>query len=297
MDVLLTGGTGFIGEALVPSLLRQGHRISVLTRQRIDDHEAVRFLQSLDDCSDPFDAVINLAGASIAGKRWNARYKQEIVDSRLEITRGLGDYFGRVGQAPGVWLNASAVGYYGPRGEEPLDESAPAGDGFSAVLCRDWEQAARQSAPEGTRLCLLRLGVVLDRDGGAYPQMAMPFRLGIANWAGDGHQYLAWIHRNDVVAAIEFLLATERCEGAFNITAPAPVTSREFCAAMKTVHKTLLTLPMPAPLMRAIAGEMADELLLTGQRVVPARLEAEGFSFAYPRVAAALEAIERVDRA
>jgi uncharacterized protein (TIGR01777 family) len=293
MNILMTGGTGFIGEALVPSLLRQGHRISVLTRQQREDRGDLRFLRNLDDCSDAFDAVINLAGASLAGRRWNASYKREIVNSRLDTTRSLGDYFRRTGHAPGVWLNASAVGFYGPHGSELLDENSPAGDSFSALLCRDWERAAQEAAPESTRLCLLRLGVVLDRDGGAYPQMAMPFRLGVANWTGEGHQYLAWIHRDDVVAAMEFLLVTPRCEGVFNFTAPVPVTSREFCAAMKKVHRTLLTLPMPAPVMRAMVGEMADELLLTGQRVRPARLEAEGFTFSCPDIDAALEAIER----
>jgi uncharacterized protein (TIGR01777 family) len=295
MNILISGGTGFIGEALVPSLCKDGYRVTILTRQRRDDSGSVTYARDLDAVDTVFDAVINLAGASLAGRRWNDAYKKEIVASRLETTRRIGSHFSRRGQAPRVWLNASAVGFYGPRGDEALDETAESGEGFSAELCRDWEAAAREAAGEATRLCLLRLGVVLDAGGGAYPQMAMPFRFGVANWAGGGRQYLSWIHRQDVVAAMRFLLQRADCEGVFNLTAPDPVTSREFCAAMKQVHGTFVTLPMPAPVMRLMVGEMADELLLTGQRVVPGRLQAAGFPFRYPGIDAALAAIEARD--
>jgi uncharacterized protein (TIGR01777 family) len=292
MHVLITGGTGFIGEALRPALLEDGHTLTILTRQSLESMDRVAYVRSLDEVDLPVDAVINLAGASLAGRRWNSRYKAEIIDSRIGTTRALGDFFERAGPAPSVWLNASAIGYYGPRDDEVVDEQGAAGEGFSAELCRDWEAAAREAAGEGTRLCVLRLGVVFDRDGGAYPQIAAPFRMGVANWIGDGHQYLSWVHRGDVVAAMRHLLGATDLVGVFNVAAPTPVTSRELCDAMKRVHRTFITLPMPAAAMRLMVGEMADELLITGQRVVPARLSDSGFKFAYATIDAALAAIE-----
>jgi len=292
MHILITGGTGFIGQALVPALLHDGHRLTILTRQSLASTETITYVRSLDEVKAPADAVINLAGASLAGRRWNSRYKKEIVDSRLQTTRALGDFFKDHESAPAIWLNASAVGYYGPRDAEPVDEQGAAGEGFSAELCRDWEAAAREAAGETTRLCILRLGVVLDRNDGAYPQIAAPFRMGVANWIGDGHQYLSWVHRSDVVAAMRHLLEDADLAGVFNVTAPDPVTSRELCDAMKKVHRTWLTVPMPAPLMRLLVGEVADELLITGQRVVPVRLSDSGFDFRYATIDAALTAIE-----
>jgi len=163
--------------------------------------------------------------------------------------------------------------------------------GFSQQLCQRWEAAALRAEALGTRVCLLRLGVVLDRDGGAMEQMAQPFRLGIANWLGSGQQWLSWVHRKDAVAAMDFLLARTDLSGPFNITAPEPVTSRGFCAAMKRRRRTLLTAPVPAPVMRLLVGEMAQELLLQGQRVLPVRLQAEGFRFSFPTLDDALGAI------
>ena len=292
MRILVTGGTGFIGQALLPALVEDGHAVLVLTRQALEGDVNVSYVNKLDDIDAGVDAVINLAGASLAGKRWSAAYKEEIVSSRLQTTSVLGAFFASGVDAPQVWLNASAIGFYGPSGDEPLAEDAAAGSGFSAELCQAWEAAAVKACPEATRLCLLRLGVVLDKDDGAYPQMAAPFKLGVANWVGSGSQYLSWVHRQDVVAAMHFLIREASLAGPFNVTAPEPVTSRAFCDAMKAAHRTWLTLPMPAPAMRLLVGEMADELLLTGQRVLPKALEESGFAFAYPRIDAALSAIE-----
>ncbi|MEL7046482.1 MAG: TIGR01777 family oxidoreductase [Pseudomonadota bacterium] len=291
MHVLLTGGTGFIGEALVPALRDEHHEVSVLSRSREEEGDGLRYVTALDALPAPVDAVINLAGASLAEKRWTAAYKTTIRESRLGTTRALGDYFAKRDETPAVWLNGSAIGFYGPQGDNALDESAANGSGFAAALCRDWEQAARDAAPEGTRLCLLRLGVVLDAGGGAYPQMAAPFRMGVGNWVASGQQFLSWIHRRDTVAAILYLLNHDSASGAFNLTAPNPVTSREFCAAMKRQYRTLVTLPMPAPVMRLMVGEMADELLITGQRVIPQALEGSGFSFSAPDIDTALAEI------
>ncbi|MFK7830420.1 MAG: TIGR01777 family oxidoreductase [Congregibacter sp.] len=293
MHILVTGGTGFIGSRLVPVLRDAGHNVSVLSRSpKVSGEAGLTYLTDLASLENAVDAVINLAGASLAGKRWNAEYKQEIVGSRLKITRQLGEALRQRGDVPGVWINASAIGFYGPRDDERLDESAEKGQGFSADLCADWEQAALDAADEQTRVCSLRLGVVLGPDGGAYAQMAQPFRMGVGNWVGSGAQWLSWIHREDAVAAIKFLLEQSSATGVFNVTAPEPVTSRDFCTAMKKVHRTLITLPMPGPVMRVMVGEMADELLLTGQRVIPTGLQTAGFVFQFGHIDAALADIE-----
>lgn len=293
MNVLVTGGTGFIGQALVPALLAADHDVFVLSRSAASDTiPGARIITSLESLDVDIHGVINLAGASLAGRRWSDAYKQEIVRSRIDTTADLGEFFSRRDERPEVWLNASAIGFYGPHGSEPLDETADAGTCFSSQLCTDWEAAALAAAGGDARLCVLRLGVVLDRVGGAYEQMAQPFRIGIANWIGDGRQYLSWIHRDDVIKAMLALLADSQAHGPYNLTAPTPVTSREFCVAMRRVHTSLPGLPMPGWLMRLMVGEMADELLITGQRVIPQRLLDAGFGFDYPTIDAALDAIE-----
>ena len=293
MHILITGGTGFIGQALVPHLLGAGHRISILSRSPHHDTEQCTYLRSLEELQADTgpDAVINLAGASLAGKRWTRAYKEELVASRVQGTRALVDFFAASARPPKVLLSASAIGYYGPRGDEPLAEDAEPGSGFSSELCRAWEAEAARAAEAGVRTCLLRLGVVLDRQGGALKEMTMPFRFGVASWPGSGHQYLSWIHREDVVAAMAHLLDDDSLSGAFNLTAPGPVTQREFCRAMQKHFLTLPGMPVPSPVMRVMLGEMADELLLTGQRVVPAALQDAGFTFRYPDIAAALAAV------
>ena len=293
MHILITGGTGFIGQALAPHLLGAGHRITILSRSRHRDTGQCTYVRSLEElqaATSP-DAVINLAGASLAGERWTRAYKQELVASRVQGTRALVDFLAGLARPPKVLLSASAIGYYGPRGAEPLGEDSAAGSGFSSELCQAWEAEAARAAEAGIRTCLLRLGVVLDKQGGALKQMTLPFRLGVASWPGSGHQYLSWIHRADVISAVARLLEDTELEGAFNLTAPGPVTQREFCRAMQKHFLTLPGMPVPSPVMRAMLGEMADELLLTGQRVLPDALQAAGFTFAYPGITAALAAI------
>ena len=292
MQILVTGGTGFIGQALVPALVGAGYEVMILSRSHHQGEQGVRYLQDLDSlpASTHIDGIINLAGASLAGKRWNDAYKREIVSSRIDTTRAIVELVKRLDTTPGVLLNASAIGYYGPSDDSPLDESVMAGNGFSAELCDEWEQEAIRAESEGVRVCILRLGVVLDAGGGALTEMAQPFRMGVANWIGDGKQYLSWVHRADVVAAVMFLLEHEALSGPFNVTAPAPVTSRELCAALKQRLRTLVTLPMPGAVMRLMVGEMADELLITGQRVVPAALTAAGFEFRHSDIDSALAA-------
>ncbi|MBN7798419.1 TIGR01777 family oxidoreductase [Parahaliea mediterranea] len=292
MEILVSGGTGFIGTALIPALCDAGHRVTVLTRQSRGGRDGLRFVQSLAQLREqPVEAVVNLAGASMAGARWSRRYKRELVSSRLDTTGALIAFMREREQPPHTLLSASAVGYYGHQGDHFLAEEAAPVPGFASDLCRGWEQVAAQAEDLGVRTCYLRLGVVLDAGGGALVDMARPFRLGIANWMGRGDQWLSWIHRDDVVAAILFLLDQPCLHGAFNLTAPVPVTGREFCEAMRRRFRTLPPMSVPGPVLKLALGEMAEELLLSGQRVVPSALREAGFEFCYPELDQALDAI------
>ena len=293
MNILVTGGTGFIGSALTNSLRQGGHAVVILSRSVRQSEEGCRYVNSLSELGGDIkiDGVINLAGASLAGKRWSSRYKQEIFSSRLDTTRALVAWLSERDRKPEIMISASAIGYYGQHGDEVLAEDGAVVPGFAQDLCQQWENEALKAAQLGIRVCLARLGVVLDRDGGAFVEMARPFRFGVANWMGSGRQWLSWVHRADVIAALLFLLEHPVLSGPFNITAPEPVTSRGFCDAMKRHKRTLLTAPVPAAAMRLLVGEMADELLLSGQRVVPEALLSAGFEFRFSDLDAALAEI------
>lgn len=290
MHVLVTGGTGFIGSALCAALLDAGHRVSVLTR---DPARAARLLpavQALDDLrrAAPADAVINLAGEPLTEGRWSATRKRRFRTSRIGTTRALIDWMSGLDAArrPGCLISGSAIGYYGDRGDEVLDETSTPGDDFSAELCRDWEAEALRAQELGVRTSLIRTGVVLGRDGGALARMLLPFRFGMGGRMGDGRQWMSWIHRDDQVGLLLWLLQ-HGGEGAYDATAPAPVTNAAFAQQLAaTLHRPAL-LPMPAAALRLGFGEMA-ELLLGSQRVLPARAQREGYVFRYPQLDAAL---------
>lgn len=288
MHILVTGGTGFIGSALVPELLKRGMSVTVLTRYEQPLRAGVVYIQSLDAVKSPVDVVVNLAGASLAQRRWSDSYKAEMVASRAGFTEQLVSWMRAQPRPPSLLISGSAVGFYGCSRDQFFDETSPPGRGFSAQLCQAWESAASVVEGADCRVVSLRLGVVFDRDGGALTEMMRSFKLGVGTWMGDGDQWLSWVHRADVVGAILFLCSDSQSEGAYNLVAPRPVTHREFCRVLSARRPTLFSLGLPAPVMRLALGEMADELLLEGQRVTPNRLLDAGFDFRFPSLDSAL---------
>jgi hypothetical protein len=295
MKVLISGSSGLVGSALVRKLEGSGSDVGRLLRTT----SATRPLDVLwqpgellaPELVGGFDAVVHLAGRNLAG-RWNGRMKREIRQSRLlgtaTISRAVADAFRACGR-PSVLVSASAIGYYGSRGSELLNESSASGTGFLAKLCRDWEAAASPAAEAGVRLVLPRLGVVLSGEGGAMSRLLPIFRLGLGGRVGNGRQYWSWITLEDVVAAIEFAIANPALSGPVNLTAPNPSTNAEFTAALARALRRPAVFPVPAFALRLALGEMADEALLASQRVQPEKLLNAGFRFTHPQLDEALD--------
>jgi uncharacterized protein (TIGR01777 family) len=291
--ILVTGATGFIGRHLVRRLIRRGDRVLVLTRDadraldRFGPH--VRIVTSLADIGGEtrIDAVVNLAGAPILGLPWTRARRAQLIGSRVEITRALADLAARLARAPRVLVSASAVGYYGVRRAEFVDEDAsPSGD-FQSRLCQEWEAAADAWNGLGARLVRLRIGLVLGRDGGALPHLLRPFRIGLGAVLGSGRQWVSWIHVDDLVRLIEFTLDTPAARGALNAVAPTPVTHLDMQRAIGRALHRPVWLRVPAVMLRAGLGEMS-QLLVDGQRVVPNRAVALGFRFRFAHLPQAL---------
>lgn len=296
MDILITGGTGLIGRALCNVLRADGHHLTVLSRKPESVPgkcgPGVSAMGSLDEWLPQrrFDAVINLAGEPIADRAWTAARKQVLRDSRIALTEKLIARIVQAAHKPAVLLSGSAIGYYGNGGDRELDEDSPPGTDFAATLCRDWEAAARAAEPHGVRVCLLRTGLVLSPDGGLLGRMLPPFRLGLGARLGDGRQWMSWIHIDDYVAQVRWLLRDDALRGPFNMTAPHPVTNAAFTRALaRALHRPALFLA-PDFLLRPVLGERAS-LLLDGQRVLPRKLQARHARYLYPELAAALQAI------
>lgn len=298
LRLLITGGTGFIGIPLVTMLCERGCDVTVLTRDRhraakSQPAEGVTWLESLNAVpgESEFDVIINLAGESLASGRWTRQKKERLIDSRLSTTAALYDLVERLAKKPEYLINGSAVGFYGPQGEQKLDESSPSVESFSHSLCAAWENEADTFSEFGVAVCKLRLGVVLSAEGGAFAQIKQSFRFKVATQMSTGEHYFSWVHRQDLLRIFEFLLArepSERLVGPVNATAPGALTYRELCAALAKHYNALVKVRLPAPLLRLLVGEMADELLLTGQRVEPQKLRQHGFSFNFPSLPEAL---------
>ena len=297
MRTLITGGTGFIGQALCPRLAAAGHEVVLLSRQakpRLPKGAAtsVTALDALD--AGEFGGVINLAGEPIGDGRWTPARRKLLLDSRIETTSRLVEWMQRAKRPPGVLVSASAVGYYGEQGEREITEDTPPTPGFTHNLCAAWEREAARAAALGVRLCIPRIGVVLDRDGGALAKMLPAFRMGAGGRLGSGQHWFPWIHREDMAAILQWLLETPAASGAYNASAPNPVTNEGFTRSLGRALGRPTVLPMPAAALKLLFGEMS-ELLLVSDRMVPRRLLQEGFRFRYPDLDGALAAIFRRD--
>jgi uncharacterized protein (TIGR01777 family) len=298
MNIVIAGGSGFLGSALARALATDGHEIVILTRQTSNNpplQPRVSFVSWTPDGSvGPWGqtvsdaaAVINLAGESIAAKRWSAAQKQKLRNSRLLATRSLTSAIRQAARPPAVFISGSAVGYYGDRGQETLTEASAPGTDFLADLAKDWEESA-SDATHVTRVALVRTGIVLDRKGGALPKMLPPFQMFVGGPLGSGTQYMPWIHKDDWVRMVSWMITAQGARGAVNATSPSPVTNAEFSKALGRVLKRPSLLPAPAFALRIALGEMADALLLSGQRALPVRATDLGFSFRYSNIDDAL---------
>lgn len=290
MKVLVTGSTGFIGSALVTALTGAGHQVTRLVRKPAGAGE-VRWdpASSVIDAGglEGHDAVVHLAGENIAG-RWTPAKKQRIRSSRVDGTRLLAEALAKLSRRPHALVCASAIGYYGDRGEEKLREDSSPGKGFLAETCVAWEAAAKPAVNAGLRVVHVRIGVVLHPAGGALKQMLLPFKLGLGGVIGSGRQYMSWIALDDLIGIFQHALANDSLRGPANAVVPNPATNREFTQTLGKVLSRPTIFPMPAFAARLAFGEMADELLLASTRVEPARLAASGYGFAYPQLEAAL---------
>lgn len=289
MHILLTGGTGLIGTALCGALSAQGSQLTVLSRSARRSAQGRTFITHLEQCASPVDAVINLAGAGLADRRWTAAYKRTIVRSRIDLTQQLVSWIESQTTRPKTLISASAIGYYGASPDDAFTEQGTPGTGFAADLCQRWEQEALRAEALAVDVAVLRLGVVLANEGGALGKMTQSFRFGVESWLGAGEQWLSWIHIDDVVRAIQFVLAADPRATTYNAVAPEPVTHRGFAHEVGRHSRSLLKLGVPPLAARLLAGEMAEELLLSGQKVLPQALIEQGFDFAYPTLTAALD--------
>ncbi len=293
MKILITGGTGFIGKELCKRLLDHGHQLTVLSRrpETVGERcgEQVAGLGSLAalTADDHFDAVINLAGEPIADARWTERRKRLLRESRVTLTDQLVEYIARAQAKPQVLISGSAVGYYGDCSDRLLDEASAYAEDFSHRLCAAWEQAAGRARDHGVRVCTLRTGLVVGKNGGFLQRMLPPFKLGLGGRLGDGRQWMSWVHRNDLIRMIEHLLDSPGSSGAYNGTAPHPVTNLEFTRTLAKVLKRPALLPVPATVLKVALGELSV-LLLGGQRVVPKRFLEDRFEFEFETLEPAL---------
>lgn len=311
MRILITGATGFVGQALCCHLATAGHLLAVVSRhpERAERELGAQGL-TVTAADTPLafkdwqpEAIINLAGESIAGRRWSEEHKRELRESRLNITGHLVmlcEQLAAEGHPPQVMVSGSAMGYYGAQpkagqlGDIEIDEQATPHDDFNHRLCRDWEAAAMPVTDSGVRLAIIRIGLVMEADGGTLAKLLTPFKFGLGGRLGDGRHYMPWVHRHDLIRIIEHLLTDTTLSGAFNASAPHPVTNMGFTHALARALGRPAILPLPAAALKLGLGEMST-LLLEGARMVPARLEDAGFKFDYPTLDVALADILNKD--
>lgn len=289
MKIALTGATGFIGRHLLQKLSAEGHEVRTLGRRPVEKLPFFEWDSSREPAREAFDgcgAVIHLAGENVA-QRWTPAAKKRLRESRVDGTRHIVAALSKAANKPTVLLNASAVGFYGSRGDELLTESSPRGSGFLADLTVEWENVTGTGAPPGTRVVNLRFGVVLGADGGALPKMLTPFRLGVGGTLGSGKQWIPWIHIEDAIDLIVFSLHTGAIQGPLNVVSPNPVTNAEFSKTLgHAIHRPSI-MPVPAFALKLALGEMSDAVL-GSTRAIPAAAQSAGFQFKYPDLTSAL---------
>jgi uncharacterized protein (TIGR01777 family) len=295
--ILLSGASGMLGQAISTALTLRGHSVLRLTRQAPTAADQIHWDPAAPDAGldlsrlEGLAAAIHLSGANVASHRWTPAYKRELAKSRIETTAALARALARLTQPPGTFVSASAVGYYGDRGDSVLDEFSGPGTGFFPELCLAWEQAAQPAANAGIRVLHPRFGVVLGPKGGALDRLHTLFRLGFGGRLGNGRQWMSWVSQVDAVSAVLFALGNPSLTGSFNVTSPNPVTNAEFTQQLAaTLHRPAF-MTAPAFALRLAFGEMADEALLASTRAIPRALMNAGFSFQHPALSSALEAI------
>ncbi len=295
MKVVITGGTGFIGRELSKCLVGKGYNVIALTRSsRPSDISGVRNVvwdgqtaEGWEEFADGAKAIVNLAGENIASGRWSESKKRSIEDSRLNAGKAVCAAVSKVKKKPEVVVQASAIGFYGPTGPDPVNEKSPEGNSFLAQVSRKWENSTKKVEDHGVRRVVIRTGMVLG-NGGALSKMIQPFKNGLGAYLGDGHQGVSWIHIDDEVKAIVYLIENRDCQGPYNLSSIHPVTSNKFNYALGNVLQKKVRLRVPSFFLKMALGQMAEEVLLTGQFVIPERLISAGFSFEYIEIEDAL---------
>ncbi len=296
MKILVTGSHGLVGSYLVPALTTAGHTVLRLLRSQVTSENNEISWDPLagsieQNKLENLDAIVHLAGENIATGRWTAKKKALIHDSRVQGTRFLSKILASLDRKPKVFISASAVGFYGNRGNEVLNEESPSGSGFLAETCREWEAASESANNAGIRVVFLRFGVILSNKGGALSKMLPPFKLGLGGKIGNGKQYMSWVSIIDVVGAIQHVLNREDIKGPINIVAPQAITNLEFTKALGKVLAKPTVFPMPGLAARLVFGEMAKELLLASTRVESTRLKDSGYTFQHPEIEMALQSL------
>jgi uncharacterized protein (TIGR01777 family) len=295
LRILISGSHGLVGTALIKSLAAEHHEIYRLVRHAPNSESEIEWSPDRYSIAisriEGFDAVYHLAGESIASGRWNDEKKKKIRESRTKGTKLLSDALANLSQPPKTLISASAIGYYGNRGDELLTENSKPGNDFLAGVCVEWEKATDHARAKGVRVVNTRFGIILDKEGGALAKMLPPFRMGIGGRIGDGKQWMSWVALDDVIGALQFVLANESVNGPINFVAPNPVRNSEFTKTLGSVLSRPTLFPIPEFGVRLAFGEMADALLLSSQRVRPQQLEASGYQFRHQHLAEALRTV------
>ncbi len=299
MKIFITGGTGLIGSALIDALLEKRYEVTVHTRniakalKKLGNKVGYNSSLDINGILDGYDAVINLAGASIAGGRWTKKRKELLCNSRLKITEKLAELIRNSTNPPSIFISGSAIGYYGAQKDNVVTEETTPHNEFTYRLCHRWESAAKEAQSSRTRVCLLRAGIVLSSAGGMLPKMALPFNLGLGSVLGNGNQFIPWIHIQDMVNGIVYLLENSHAQGPFNMTSPNPVTNSIFSKQLAQVLHRPCLFRIPSFIISGAMGEMST-LVLDGQRAVPDRLTGIGYRFLYEDIDEALQDIYRM---